>query len=74
MGVAGAGFGTLLFPPLIHFLLEEFELSNTFLFIGVIYAHLFVSAVLYRPIEDNYASDERQVKDRQEREEKESRK
>lgn len=49
LGVAGASVGQLVFPPLLAYLLSEYNFSGTMLIFSAIALHAFAAAALFRP-------------------------
>ena len=53
IAVTGAGLGSVVFPHLIDFLLNEYLWRGTFLIFGAICLHVSLSGYLYRPFPQN---------------------
>lgn len=55
--VSGTAAGSFVFPILIEYLIEKFGFHGTLLLLGAGMLHVCVSATLYRPYDENWATE-----------------
>ena len=48
IAVSGVGIGGMVFPPLFVFFFEEYGLNSSFFLMAAIFAHLFLTAAVFR--------------------------
>ncbi|CAG9759415.1 unnamed protein product [Ceutorhynchus assimilis] len=58
--ISGSAFGSILLPPLLRFLLENYGYRGSCLIMGGITLNVFVAALFYEPVEKHFKKEKKQ--------------